>query len=388
MRHQFLAGFVVLAGLLGFAPANSAASVPSEPLAPANYVPPSIAGSAAAGSTVLCSPGYWLNTPDIYVYTWQRDGTTTISGPSADNDYTLTASDVGQLITCTVYADNFWGSSTATSSPIVPVTPPVAGAPVNESPPAIVGSAAVGETVDCSPGSWLNNPSGYSYSWQRNGSAIAGQASDQYTLTPSDFNQVVTCEVVASNQAGASVPAVSPPVIPDPGYGTDSSGPNGAGSGFYTGPDGIGGGEAATTRGRSDRNSATTLEQFTVSTHSMLITRRGARRRTRGLTFRFALDRKAQVVIAIERQLPGRRVRRRCRPLTRRSKGGARCSRYRVVQVLALMAKAGNGRLWFSGRSASGLLAPGRYRAVAIAQTPAGWSKPRSVRFVVVGPRS
>lgn len=386
MRPHFLAGLVVLAGLLSLTPATSVASAPSEPLAPANYVPPSIAGSAAAGSTVECSPGYWLNTPNIYVYTWQRDGTTTISGPSATNTYTLTSSDVGQAITCTVYASNFWGSSTATSSPIVPVTPPVATAPANESPPAIVGSASVGDTVNCSPGGWLNNPSGYSYSWQRNGSTIAGQTSGQYTIAPGDFNQVLTCEVVASNASGKGVPALSPPVMPDPGYASDGSGPSSTGDGFYAGPFGsaASGGAGSTGAGRS----GATLTQFTVSTHNLRITRHGTHRRSRGMTFRFALNRKAQVVILIERKVPGRGVGKRCRPLHRRSKGGARCTRYRVVQVLVLMARAGRGHLWYGGRSKKGFLARGTYRAVAAAQTPAGWSRPRFIGFVVAGPGS
>ena len=87
--------------------------------------------------------------------------------------------------------------------------------PVNVLPPAISGSAQQGQTLTCTPGTWLNSPTSYAYAWQRTGSAISGATSSTYTLTSADVGQAITCSVVASNASGPSLlPAVSAPVLP------------------------------------------------------------------------------------------------------------------------------------------------------------------------------
>lgn len=387
MRLRLGIGIVLVICTLGAANAMAAGPPPSEPLAPADYVPPSIAGSASTGSTVACTPGYWLNNPTSYVYSWQRNGTTT-SGPSGGNGYTLTAADAGQSITCSVFASNGWGSSSATSSPIVPVAAAGNGAPANESPPAITGGPEVGETVGCAPGAWWNGPTRYSFAWQRNGSTLAGQTTNQYTVTSSDFNQALTCQVVASNASGSGAPATSPPVFPGPGYSTDQTGQNGpsGGSPNYFGWFGQSRARSARKR-RSARRLLPRLWAVSVSPGRMLVVGRGVHAHTAGLTFRFVLDRRAEVVVLIERRHLGRRVSGRCAAVKRQSNRGATCNRYVVVRTVAMMTNAGKRRLWYSGRAATGLLPAGNYRALVAAQTPAGWSKLHWVAFVVVRTR-
>jgi hypothetical protein len=85
---------------------------------PVNLTPPTITGNAVVGETVSCSQGTWAGVIDSYAYQWNR-GANAISGATGTS-YAIVADDVGQLITCTVTATDFAGSSTATSSPVVP----------------------------------------------------------------------------------------------------------------------------------------------------------------------------------------------------------------------------------------------------------------------------
>jgi hypothetical protein len=195
-----------------------AVSVPVTPLAaPVGLVPvetslPVISGTAQQGQTVTCSNGAWTNNPTSYAYSWQRNATTTIAGNT--NQYTLTSADVNQAITCTVVASNGAGNSLpAISVPILPTTLPVGPVPIETSLPAISGTAQQGQMVTCSNGAWTNNPTSYTYSWQRNVTTTIGNTS-QYTLTSADVNQAITCSVVAHNATGDSAPALSLPVIP------------------------------------------------------------------------------------------------------------------------------------------------------------------------------
>jgi len=222
---------MVAAGLLAFSAASEAATGP-----PVASVPlPAISGTAAPGQTLTCSSGTWLNVDSqtSYSYAWQRNVTTTLS--TGSNQYTVTSADVGQAITCTQTATNPatlglgpW-SATETSLPVTPVTLPVATVPLNTSPPSISGTAAPGQTLTCSSGAWADSPTGYAYTWQSNGTNISGQTTSTYTVASGDVGSAITCTVVASNAAGNSLPATSPPilvaVLPVPGAPTDSSPP-------------------------------------------------------------------------------------------------------------------------------------------------------------------
>src|SRR5262252_3376586 len=78
-----------------------------------------------------------------------------------------------------------------------------AGFPVNQTAPVLTGTGTVGQILTTSNGTWLNSPSGYSYSWYRNGVLIAGQAASTYTLVAGDSGKTVTCQVTATNATGS-----------------------------------------------------------------------------------------------------------------------------------------------------------------------------------------
>ncbi len=174
--------------------------------APANTALPQISGSPVQGRDVTCTDGSWTNSPTSYAYRWRRDGSN-ISGATSQT-YAIAAADVGHALTCTVIATNPAGSASATSTP---VTPSAAATPANTSPPQISGSAVVGNTLSCDPGTWSNSPDYYTYRWRRNGAIVAtGQS---YTVVAADVGAALTCQVLATNADGtgtASSAAVTP----------------------------------------------------------------------------------------------------------------------------------------------------------------------------------
>lgn len=76
--------------------------------------------------------------------------------------------------------------------------------PGNTSPPTTSGGQTVGSTVTCGPGGWTNNPTGYSFQWYRDGTAIQGATSSSYTVTTADEGAILTCTVTAYNGGGST----------------------------------------------------------------------------------------------------------------------------------------------------------------------------------------
>ena len=113
---------------------------------PVNTSPPAISGTTVQGQTLKCLIGSWSGSPITgYAYQWNRDGKAIPGATSAM--YTVTASDPGHTVTCTVTATNVDGSTSATSAAVsVPVIP----TPVPGSPPRVfvVSTASLaGQTV-------------------------------------------------------------------------------------------------------------------------------------------------------------------------------------------------------------------------------------------------
>jgi hypothetical protein len=90
-------------------------------------------------------------------------------------------------------------------------------APTNSAPPTISGTAAVGQRLDESRGTWTNNPYGYKVQWERcdlggaNCSAIAGATNFYYYPGTGDLGDTLRLEEWAINDANTEGPAVSTP---------------------------------------------------------------------------------------------------------------------------------------------------------------------------------
>jgi hypothetical protein len=81
--------------------------------------------------------------------------------------------------------------------------------PVNTTRPMISGTAAVGQTLTCSHGTWESFPAGYTYKWLREGAEIPGALSNTYAVGVADESHSISCEVTATNSAGLSSPELS-----------------------------------------------------------------------------------------------------------------------------------------------------------------------------------
>jgi PQQ-like domain len=209
---------------------------PSE--APANVTPPSISGTAVLGEALSCSEGSWTgNPPPTLAYQWLRDGQP-IAGASAAV-YTIQNADQGHTLACQVTATNSAGSEQATSNNTIEVpssASPVA--PVDLTPPSISGTPAVGQPLFCSAGAWWGEPTPeYAYQWLEDGEPIAGATTATYTVQSAGRGHDLTCQVTATNGAGAETADSNTLLVPTeqpsgdkPGNSPTGSTPPGDGS--------------------------------------------------------------------------------------------------------------------------------------------------------------
>ena len=117
-------------------------------------------------------------------------------------------------------ATNAAGSTDATSAASALV---VGDAPQADTPPAITGTPAEGQTLTTSNGTWTGTaPFTYTYQWQRcdaagaNCSAISGATSATYQPGPADVGKTLRAVVTATNSAGSDTQTTAPagPVTP------------------------------------------------------------------------------------------------------------------------------------------------------------------------------
>ena len=152
--------------------------------------------------------GYYPVTPGTYVDGATGTGTPVTAvfkdgsterfrctcGTSADAFYTLAANIVAGI--------PIRRGSFGLLIPPPPTPAETVEVPVNTVPPVVSPSVAYAGTVlTCSTGTWTNTPTSYAYQWYRNGSAVSGQTTNQYTA-PSGADAIY-CNVTASNSAGA-----------------------------------------------------------------------------------------------------------------------------------------------------------------------------------------
>lgn len=134
----------------------------------------------------------------------------------------------------------FWsreaGSTYAPSLTVTTATGPTP--PVNTAPPALSGTAQVGQSLSTTNGSWSGTtPMTYAYQWRRCDSAggscssISGATASSYALGSADVGATIRAQVTATNTAGSasassapsSVVQAAPPPPPPPGGGGGAS---------------------------------------------------------------------------------------------------------------------------------------------------------------------
>jgi len=90
-------------------------------------------------------------------------------------------------------------------------------APLNTVAPMITGTATQGQALVVTTGAWSNNPTSFSYLWERcdptgaNCVPIAGAGGPSYTVTSADAASTIRASVTATNAVGSSTPATTTP---------------------------------------------------------------------------------------------------------------------------------------------------------------------------------
>jgi hypothetical protein len=202
---------VTAANSLGSASDTSPATKKALAGSPVNVQAPSVSGTPVDGQTLTASTGAWAGTPPLtYSYQWRSctlagGECSDISG-ATEPTYTAGPTDVGAALEVLVTATSPYGSASAESERVT-----VLGAsPRNVAPPSISGTAAEGQLLTATSGTWSGTePILYSYQWELcNASGekcedIVGAALPTLLLGNEDIGHTVRVVVTASNIAGS-----------------------------------------------------------------------------------------------------------------------------------------------------------------------------------------
>ena len=185
--------------------------------APAPSTPPTIVGTAKAGTQLVGVPGTWGGgKPVAFTYQWQRcdaagAGCAPIPGATLDTD-AASAADVGHALALTVIAASSGGTAGASSPPTLAVAP--AGSSASARPavltsPQVDGTAQVGQTLTAAVGTWSGSPTAFAYQWRRCDAAgatciaITDATGSSYALTPGDIDSTLSLVVTATGKGGS-----------------------------------------------------------------------------------------------------------------------------------------------------------------------------------------
>ncbi len=113
--------------------------------------------------------------------------------------------------------------------------------------------------------------------------------------------------------------------------------------------------------------------------------KRKAKGAKRGTKVKFTLNTDASVTIRIEKKAKGRKVKGKCRKVTRKNKAKKKCPRFvKAGKLVRKTGKKGANSVAFSGRIGNKKLKPGRYRVVITAYTKVGASNTVRRPFTIV----
>ncbi len=187
---------------------------------PENTAEPRISGSATVGSTLTASQGSWSGDPTSYAYQWVRcpanggnpsGSNCAVIGGASTSSYIVADADVNRRLRVRVTAANADGQRTVASNATGLIRRADTGRPANVQPPTLSGTAAQGETLRVTPGTWNGvQPITYTFQWLRcdtaGGNCVlqSGFADDAYVLREGDVGKTIRARVIARNSRGES----------------------------------------------------------------------------------------------------------------------------------------------------------------------------------------
>jgi hypothetical protein len=234
--------------------------------------------------------------------------------------------------------------------------------------PAVSGTAAVGQTLSCSEGTWAGSvPQSHAYAWLRDGAPIDGATGPRYDLARDDGGHQLRCRVTAANLAGAATATSDPLDVAVP-------------------PASPPGGTRATPRAKP------VVSGLKLAPSSFRAAKRGGSVVPKGYAaVSYRLSDPATVTFGVQRPAAGRRRGKSCvKPTPKLRKAKAKkCTRFVAVPgSFARSRAAGADRFHFSGRFGGRTLRPGPYRLTAVAAGSGGArSEPALSAFRILAPK-
>jgi hypothetical protein len=151
------------------------------------------------GAGLVGTAPVW-NQPDVTTtYQWLRNGSN-ISGATTAN-YTLTVTDLGKEIALRATGKKAGFLDSIGVSNVIVAT--AGGALQATVQPVITGTAASGNTLKVTPGTWSQSSPSFKYQWLRNGAPIPSATGTSYRLTPEDAGKNVGVTVLATKSGFA-----------------------------------------------------------------------------------------------------------------------------------------------------------------------------------------
>jgi hypothetical protein len=164
------------------------------------------AAGVKVGQTLKAVAGVWSPLPTL-TYRWMREG---IPIPGATSTtYVLASADAGAQISVQVTAKkSLYATAVRESNPTAAVTGGIFTAPV----PKITGSAALGQTLNVTTGTWSPTAT-FTYQWKRDGVAIGGETGTSYPLAIDDIGAKITVTVTGERVGTATKSVTSLPTV-------------------------------------------------------------------------------------------------------------------------------------------------------------------------------
>lgn len=170
-----------------YVPATATATL-TVPVVTASFTAPddvTLSGTFAVGQTVTVDAGTWTPTPTDLTYQWLRNGVAITDANTAS--YTLSVDDANKAVSVRVSATkDGYAKTSLTSAATV-----VALGTMHGDKPVIVGTVAIGQTLQVGTGYWAPSPS-LNCQWYRAGYAIPGATGYTYDVTAADVGKAIT----------------------------------------------------------------------------------------------------------------------------------------------------------------------------------------------------
>lgn len=198
------------ASKLGY-PTRSATSEPTPKILPGqlrNGAAPKLSGTAKVDDTLTLDTGSWDPKPDALAVRWFADGQLVEGTSPGATTLPLTPDLVGRTITASVTASRTgYDPVVATSAPSAPIAP---GTFRVTTPPSVLGTAKLGQTLTVRTGSFQPSGADVAIQWLRNGEEVLNATGPTYQLTNVDLGARVSARITLS-RAGYETTTVDSP---------------------------------------------------------------------------------------------------------------------------------------------------------------------------------